>query len=66
MKKLLIAFLALGMFNHAFADDHSQTWRGVNMAENFVVQFEVCALEPGKTLADVERLDARMKRFGLS
>ena len=63
MKKLMIAFLALGMFNHAFADDHSQTWRGVNMAENFGVQFEVCALEPGKTIADVERLDARMKEI---
>ena len=61
MKKLLIALLALGMFNQASADDHAQTWRGVNMAENFGVQFEVCALKPGKTLADVERLDARLK-----
>ena len=61
MKKLLIALLTLGMFNVALADDHSPTWRGVNMAENFAVQFEVCALKPGKTLADVERLDARIK-----
>ena len=62
MKKLLIAFLALGMFNHAFADDHSQTWRGVNMAENFGVQFRFVRWNPEKH-SDVERLDARMKEI---
>ena len=62
MKVTLFVLLAIfGLSGTAAADDHGTTWRGVNLAQNFGVQFEVCALNPGKTMADVARLDNRVK-----
>ena len=63
MKNILIsALLLIGLSaNLAAADDNEKVWRGVNLADNFGVQFEVCELNKGKTIADVARLNARVK-----
>jgi len=46
----------------AFADNHENSWRGVDLDKNFGMQFEVCSLQAGKSIADVAKLDARLKQ----
>jgi hypothetical protein len=56
-KSIPLLVLALGAISHAYGDGHENSWRGVDLDRQFGMQFEVCALNPGKTMADVEKLD---------
>jgi hypothetical protein len=63
MKKILLVLCALGFSTQgALADDGTNTWRGMNLDKNFGLQFEVCALKEGKSLADVVKMDPRLKK----
>ena len=54
----VIPFIALVTFSlSALADDHENSWRGVNLDQQFGIQFEICSLLPGKSIVDMAKLD---------
>ncbi|MAU92049.1 MAG: hypothetical protein CBD42_006720 [Gammaproteobacteria bacterium TMED182] len=47
----------------SFADDHSNTWRGVDLNQQFGIQFEICKLKPGQSIEDIAKLDKEVSRL---
>ena len=63
MIRATLALLAVvALVSSAFADNHENSWRGVDLDKNFGMQFEVCSLQAGKSVADVAKLNARVKQ----
>ena len=66
-KRLIVFVTTLALLASAQADDHGNTWRGVNLDQQFGIQFEICQLKPGKALSDIAKLDDEAQRlFGIN
>jgi hypothetical protein len=61
MKKIPLLLILMASAVSSLAEDQGEVWRGVDLADNFGIQFEVCELRADKTVADVARLDSRLK-----
>ena len=58
----VIPFIVLIAFSFsALADDHENSWRGVDLDQQFGIQFEVCSLLPGKSMTDMAKLDGDVR-----
>ena len=53
MKKILTLIIALFFGVGTLADNHSESYRGMDLSKSFGIQFEVCELRDGKTMAEV-------------
>ena len=54
--------VALSILTSSFASGQDETYRGMDLDKRFGMQFEVCTLQDGKTLADVDRLTPRFNQ----
>jgi len=64
MKKQLAMLLVTALIGlSANADHHEKAWRGVDLNAQFGIQFEVCSLLPGKSLADIAKLDKQVSKL---
>ena len=63
MKKIITLLLALPFCAAVLADDHGENYRGMNLNKNFGVQFEICELREGKTIADVNKVNRSIEKF---
>ena len=58
----VIPFIVLIAFSFsALADNHENSWRGVDLDQQFGIQFEVCSLLPGKSMTDMAKLDGDVR-----
>ena len=62
MKKIITLLLVLPFGAAVLADDHGENYRGMNLNKNFGVQFEICELREGKTMADVNKVNRSIEK----
>ena len=62
-QRLITCIALFGLAAIAQADNHTKTWRGVDLDQQFGIQFEVCQLKPGKTLDDMAKLNGEVRRL---
>ena len=46
-----------------YADDHKNLWRGVDLNQQFGIQFEICKLKPGQSIEDIAKLNKEVSRL---
>ena len=59
MRITLMICVGLSILVSSFASSEDGTYRGMDLAKRFGIQFEVCTLREGKTLAQVEKLNSK-------
>jgi hypothetical protein len=62
-QRLITCIALFSLAAIAQADNHNNAWRGVNLDQQFGIQFEVCKLKPGKTLDDMAKLNDEVRRL---
>ncbi|MDG1924205.1 MAG: hypothetical protein P8I59_03020, partial [Pseudomonadales bacterium] len=62
-QRLITCIALFSLAAIAQADNHTNAWRGVDLDQQFGIQFEVCQLKPGKTLDDMAKLNDEVRRL---
>ena len=63
MRITLMICVGLSILASSFASGQDETYRGMDLDKRFGIQFEVCTLREGKTLAQVEQLNSKFNQI---
>jgi len=60
MIKLGLILVSLLFASTSYGKHHEETYRGMDLSKNFGIQFEVCTLRDGKSMASVDRINSKI------